>query len=444
MQQQQQPKLSFQNQLSYVDETKIMHVLGEVKNESGAAVKGVIITASFYDAQHNLLGQYSDAPKLRIMNPGQSAPFDMRYIDPATVGRVANYTLSAASETAGAAKPVGLEITSSNSRLDVLGVYYINVGVKNVGAQAATNPSVVATLYDKNGRVVAIGEALVEGNDRVTALEPGQEGGSGIVVSDRLQTYKAARYSLVADSDQYLSEVVMLKAAGLGASAGTSSSPPAAANNTGAGSGNSRSGCLIATAAYGSELAPQVQQLRGFRDGIALKTAAGSSFMNVFNAWYYSFSPQVADYERQQPWLQGAVRALIAPLLAVLDASTAVHHSLSGLGLGGEAAVVGAGLTASSLIGLVYLAPVSAVLALMAGKRRMKRTGAGRRQNLAVATAKYALAAAWVASLAGLAAGELGAGTGALMFGTALLVLSALFTVALAAGRLAARGALRL
>ena len=61
-----------------------------------------------------------------------------------------------------------------------------------------------------------------------------------------------------------------------------------------------------------------------------------------------------------------------------------------------------------------------------------------------MAAAKYALAVAWAASLAGLAAGELGAGNNVLMFGTALLVLSALCTVTLVAGRIAARGALRL
>jgi len=41
-------------------------------------------------------------------------------------------------------------------------------------------------------------------------------------------------------------------------------------------------GCLIATATYGSELAPQVQQLRELRDNSLLQTEAGTSFMNTF------------------------------------------------------------------------------------------------------------------------------------------------------------------
>ena len=51
-------------------------------------------------------------------------------------------------------------------------------------------------------------------------------------------------------------------------------------------------GCLIATATYGTELAPQVQQLRELRDNILLQTDSGKSFMNSFNDFYYSLVPK--------------------------------------------------------------------------------------------------------------------------------------------------------
>ena len=114
------------------------------------------------------------------------------------------------------------------------------------------------------------------------------------------------------------------------------------------------SGCLIATAAFGSELTPQVQFLRGFRDNHILSTAAGTSFMSVFNSWYYSFSPSVADYERENPWAQQAIKTAIYPLLGIL------HVAEGGYGLAeGEAGAAVAGFAASSLIGAVYLAPVA-------------------------------------------------------------------------------------
>ncbi|MGH9923279.1 MAG: CFI-box-CTERM domain-containing protein, partial [Nitrososphaerales archaeon] len=117
------------------------------------------------------------------------------------------------------------------------------------------------------------------------------------------------------------------------------------------------SGCLIATAAFGSELCPQVQFLRGFRDSRILSTEAGSSFMNVFNAWYYSFSPYVADYERNNPWLQQIVKAAIYPLIGILLLSETSYASFSG-----EYGAVIAGLTASSLIGAVYFTPLALLI----------------------------------------------------------------------------------
>jgi hypothetical protein len=126
------------------------------------------------------------------------------------------------------------------------------------------------------------------------------------------------------------------------------------------------SGCLIATAAFGSELMPQVQFLRGFRDGYVMKSVSGSAFMDTFNAVYYSFSPQVADYEREQPWLQATVKTAIYPLLGILVASERAF-ALSG---GGEAGTVLAGAVASSLIGAVYISPAVAA-AIIVGKRRV-------------------------------------------------------------------------
>ncbi len=113
------------------------------------------------------------------------------------------------------------------------------------------------------------------------------------------------------------------------------------------------SGCLIATAAFGSELSPQVQYLRNFREHYILSTAAGSAFMNTFNSAYYSFSPQVADYERDQPWLQSTVKAGLYPLFGILMLSERAHFGAGG----GEAGAIASGSVAGMLIGAVYLWP---------------------------------------------------------------------------------------
>ncbi len=127
--------------------------------------------------------------------------------------------------------------------------------------------------------------------------------------------------------------------------------------SVGSGSDNTSqsNGCLIATAAFGSELAPQVQFLREYRDNTIMATAVGSSFLNVFNTAYYSFSPTVADIERNNSFLQESVRAGIIPLLGILQIT-----KLANVG-DGEISVLTSGIITSSLIGAVYLWPLGLV-----------------------------------------------------------------------------------
>jgi len=78
-------------------------------------------------------------------------------------------------------------------------------------------------------------------------------------------------------------------------------------------------GCLIATATYGTELAPQVQQLREIRDQKLMNTKSGQSFLNSFNKFYYSVSPYIADYERENLFFKEIVKITITPMISSLS-----------------------------------------------------------------------------------------------------------------------------
>jgi peptidyl-prolyl cis-trans isomerase B (cyclophilin B) len=97
-------------------------------------------------------------------------------------------------------------------------------------------------------------------------------------------------------------------------------------------------GCLIATATYGSELAPQVQLLREIRDNTVLQTQSGTSFMAAFNQFYYSFSPAIADYERENAVFKETVKLTLTPLLASLTllqhADIDSEYDMLGYGIG--------------------------------------------------------------------------------------------------------------
>jgi M6 family metalloprotease-like protein len=127
-------------------------------------------------------------------------------------------------------------------------------------------------------------------------------------------------------------------------------------------------GCIIATATFGSELAPEVQFLRNLRDQKITMTFAGSQFMIAFNAWYYSFSPTVAAIIASNQVLKSISRLILYPLIAILHLSALIYSSLQ---YSPELAVVVTGATASCMIGAMYFGPlIFTVLAL--ARRRIK------------------------------------------------------------------------
>ena len=93
-------------------------------------------------------------------------------------------------------------------------------------------------------------------------------------------------------------------------------------------------GCLIATAAYGSEMAPQVQLLREIRDNQLMNTDSGVSFMTGFNQIYYLFSPTIADMEREHPAFKEMVKIGITPMLSSLSIMKYAESDSEVLGYG--------------------------------------------------------------------------------------------------------------
>jgi len=117
-------------------------------------------------------------------------------------------------------------------------------------------------------------------------------------------------------------------------------------------------GCLIATATFGSELASQVQQLRELRDNTLLQTNSGSAFMTGFNQIYYSFSPTIADWERENPTFKEVVKITLTPLITSLSL-------LNYVDMDSEQEVLGYGIGMILLnIGMYFVAPALIIFKL--------------------------------------------------------------------------------
>lgn len=125
-------------------------------------------------------------------------------------------------------------------------------------------------------------------------------------------------------------------------------SEPSEDSNVNLGEGG---GCLIATATFGSELTPQIQQLRELRDSTVLSTQSGRAFMTGFNEFYYSFSPEIADFERENQLFKEIVKITITPMLTSLSILNYVN-------IDSEIEMLGYGISIIALnIGMYFVAP---------------------------------------------------------------------------------------
>jgi len=82
-------------------------------------------------------------------------------------------------------------------------------------------------------------------------------------------------------------------------------------------------GCFIATAAYGTPMAEEIDVLRDFRDEYLLTNPVGEELVEL----YYKTSPPVADFIAEHPALKQVVRAGLEPVIAI--SSVAVNTTLA-------------------------------------------------------------------------------------------------------------------
>ena len=174
-------------------------------------------------------------------------------------------------------------------------------------------------------------------------------------ISVPVQFQRAGEYEVKIDVDGILFNPIPTETVSFSLAAG--GKPPDPASPT-PGTDGGGGGCLVATAAFGSEMAEEVQMLREIRDRSLLATRSGSAFMAGFNQFYYAFSPTVADWERQNPAFKEVVKAAITPMLlslSLLDHATA----------GSEGEVLGYGIGIISLnLGMYVGLPLAGVLRL--------------------------------------------------------------------------------
>lgn len=201
------PVYSYENELYSIDKTSLqkdefgyLHLFGEIKNKSEKTLTNITLSSNFSDINNNVIGTYSRSPEINTLNPNQFSPFEIIYLDPNSIDKVKNYSLSVEYKVA-KEKPNLLSIDHVNDRLDFTGFYYINGEITNRGTDTANNVTVVATIYDLDGNLIGITKAITE----PFIIASQNKAAFGLAVNAKTVSFKIKNFILQAYSDKYLS-----------------------------------------------------------------------------------------------------------------------------------------------------------------------------------------------------------------------------------------------
>jgi hypothetical protein len=118
-------------------------------------------------------------------------------------------------------------------------------------------------------------------------------------------------------------------------------------------------------------MAPEVAYMRHVRDNLIASTPTGKTLRDAFNAWYYSWSPPIAQAVSANPVLQAIFRILLQPIVAIVHIAAWTYMSIGG----GDTAAVAAFTIAAILAVAAYIAtPTLALLALKRYKANRAKT----------------------------------------------------------------------
>lgn len=153
----------------FTDDVGVLHIVGEVRNQSEITAHQVIVSARLFDQQGQVFHTLEARTLLRLVAPGRKSPFLLMIERPANFQ---GYTLAVRGEATTERTLPGLTVTSVGHFRDRLNFFNVQGQISNDGPNKASFVRAVITLYDDRDRVVNVDFAYVEPRD----LAPGASG----------------------------------------------------------------------------------------------------------------------------------------------------------------------------------------------------------------------------------------------------------------------------
>ena len=190
-------EIVLQNDQTYIGDDGTMHIVGEIQNNSKSPLNKIKIMAVLTDENGNELDQFEGKMLSNILMPGMKGGFDI-----ITNERFSNEKLTYNLEfdyKLAAPKSQVIDIVSSELTRDQLNNVAITGTIENKGEITANMINVVATLYDRDGKVLTVSKIQTQPD----FLRAGEESHFLVPIYEKNQSMNVVDYAIVAESDEY-------------------------------------------------------------------------------------------------------------------------------------------------------------------------------------------------------------------------------------------------
>tara|TARA_Y100000590_G_scaffold230157_1_gene259498 strand:+ start:1238 stop:2002 length:765 start_codon:yes stop_codon:yes gene_type:complete len=190
-------EIILQNDQTYIGDDGTMHIVGEIQNNSKSPLNKVKIMAVLTDENGNELDQFEGKMLSNILMPGMKGGFDIMTNEKFSNEKL-TYNLEFDYKLA-APKNQVIDIVSSELTRDQLNNVAIAGTIENKGEITANMINVVATLYDRDGKVLTVSKIQTQPD----FLRAGEESHFLVPIYEKNQSMNVVDYTIIAESDEY-------------------------------------------------------------------------------------------------------------------------------------------------------------------------------------------------------------------------------------------------
>ena len=191
-------EVSIQNDQKYVDSDGLLHIVGEIENNTSTPLNQIKISAILLDNNGNEVKSVVGETVSNTIMPEMKGAFDI-LIKNVSSESIDDYELNLDYRMAEPKNQV-IEISSTTLTKDTSNNTVITGMLENKGDITANMIRVVATLYDRDGNVVTVSESYTKPD----FLRAGDNSNFIIPIHEKSQSIHAVDYSISAESDEYV------------------------------------------------------------------------------------------------------------------------------------------------------------------------------------------------------------------------------------------------